>query len=325
MIKISIVVPIYNVEKYLCRCIDSIINQTIKDIEVILVDDGSTDSCPKICDQYAQKDIRIRVIHKSNGGLSSARNEGIKVAQGQYIGFVDSDDYVNINMYEKLYNQAIEKGADIVQCHFKKVYEDEDYSRLINECDVDELSNNEALLRLVKMGELHVQSVVAWNKIYKKELFQNISYPIGKLHEDEFTTYKLFANSSKIVDISQELYYYRQVEGSIMNRKFNVKRLDYLEALVNMVNFFKNKNDDELFRLLIQRSIDTCRMYYYEAYDKIGDKSTCNGIKQKYNFMFKYYLCNKNIKIEKKLSSCIFYISQNIYKLIQTKRKKQLY
>ena len=121
MPKVSIVVPIYNVEKYLEQCIDSIINQTLKEIEIILVDDGSPDNCPQICDDYVKKDSRIKVVHKTNGGLSSARNAGIEIATGDYIGFVDSDDYIELDMYEKMYNIAIENNVDFVMSDYYSV------------------------------------------------------------------------------------------------------------------------------------------------------------------------------------------------------------
>ncbi|WP_206425633.1 glycosyltransferase family 2 protein [Romboutsia sp. Marseille-P6047] len=124
MAKVSVIIPIYNVEKYLNRCIDSVINQSLKDIEIILVNDGSPDNCPKICDEYANKDSRIKVIHKSNGGLSSARNAGMKIATGDYIGFVDSDDYIEINMYEQMYKVAYENNVDFVMSDYYKVYND---------------------------------------------------------------------------------------------------------------------------------------------------------------------------------------------------------
>ena len=116
--KVSIIVPIYNVEKYLRQCLDSIVNQTLKDIEIILVDDGSTDSCPSICDEYASKDKRIIVIHKENAGLGAAYNTGLDIAKGDYIGFVESDDFIELNMYEELYERAVQTGVDLVKCNF---------------------------------------------------------------------------------------------------------------------------------------------------------------------------------------------------------------
>ena len=137
MPKISIIVPVYNVEQYINRCIDSLLGQTLKDIEIILVDDGSPDQCPQICDEYARKDSRIKVIHKKNNGLGYARNSGLELATGEYIAFVDSDDYVNINMYEKLYNETINNNFDIVYCGFivenkdKSTYEEKKKDRIL--------------------------------------------------------------------------------------------------------------------------------------------------------------------------------------------------
>ncbi|WP_270568128.1 glycosyltransferase, partial [Clostridium beijerinckii] len=262
MCKLSIIVPIYNVERYLDKCIDSILNQSFKDFELILVDDGSPDKCGDICNSYSKLDRRIKVIHKQNGGLSSARNAGLDIAVGEYIAFVDSDDWINGDMYDTLYCIAKENNADIVQCRFKKVYNDiEEYVEISKKVNI--IDKIEALTNLIAYGEMHVQSVVTWNKIYKRMLFDDIRFPQGKIHEDEFTTYKFFYKSKKIVLCDDELYYYRQVDNSIMNTKFNKKRLDYLDALEEMYNFFKQNK--KLHNLVMIRYIDSYRTYYFKC------------------------------------------------------------
>ena len=256
---ISVIVPVYNVERYIDKCIKSIINQTYKDIEIILVNDGSLDNSGKICDYYAIKDKRIKVIHKKNGGLSDARNTGLDVAKGQYIVFLDSDDWVDKYFLEKLYNLSDKYDADIVCCNFKNVYsENED---LHHSNDIKLYSNMEALNYLYTNDG--IKMVIAWNKMYKAELFKVNRYPIGKIHEDEFLTPKLIYESKKIVCTEDELIYYRQTDNSITNSKFNKKRLDAIEALVNRRDFFKKnnfiqlykKNNKKLFFLLIQYHI----------------------------------------------------------------------
>ena len=174
---ISVIVPIYNVEKYLERCVDSIVNQTYRNLEIILVDDGSPDNCPKMCDDFAKKDSRIRVVHKKNGGLSDARNSGMKIASGECIVFVDSDDYVDCNMIAKMYDVMLKDDSDVVSCGVKWVDEN---GEVISEPTVDKneiLDTNEAMIEIIIDGKLkqHV-----WNKMYKTELIQDILFKKGK-------------------------------------------------------------------------------------------------------------------------------------------------
>ena len=184
--KITIVVPVYKVEKYLRRCIESILQQTYKNIEIILVDDGSPDNCGKICDEYKEKDNRIIVIHKENGGLSDARNAGIDIATGKYIAFIDSDDYVANNFISSLYDVCIKNECEIAQCKFKRVTEDyKEEQKEISETTI--LDGKSAIKEIY--GQNDVYTIVAWNKLYLKNLFNDIRYTVGKIHEDESTTY----------------------------------------------------------------------------------------------------------------------------------------
>lgn len=212
---ISVIIPIYKVEDYLKQCIDSVINQSYKHLEIILVDDGSPDNCGKICDEYANKDKRIKVIYKENGGLSDARNAGINVAKGDYIAFVDSDDWIHQEMCEKLITIAIEEEADIVECKFKSVYKreymDEDN---INQ-KVKVFNNIEALKNHFYGQDLYR---CVWNKIYKRELFNNIRFPKGIEAEDLHTTYKLFYKAKKIAFTEYIGYYYYIRKDSIMGK-----------------------------------------------------------------------------------------------------------
>ena len=189
MDKISIIVPFYNVEKYAPKCIESIINQTYTNLEIILVDDGSPDTCGKICDDYALKDGRIKVIHKKNAGLSDARNVGIKEATGKYIGFVDGDDYIEKDMYKYLYNLIKENNADISICGVEEVYEDGSIQDEKAKESIEILSKEDAIKELLLDKKVRSH---AWDKLYKRELFENIEYPYGRKMEDIATTYKLF-------------------------------------------------------------------------------------------------------------------------------------
>lgn len=235
---ISIIVPIYNVERYLKRCVDSIRKQTYSNIEIILVDDGSPDGCPKMCEEYAVMDDRIVVIHKENGGLSSARNAGIELASGEYIAFVDADDVINKKYIEILYHICEENGCDIAQCEFISVPEEFVKAEVKDECQVSIISSKDALYNSCKEVDA-VKYNVTWNKLYKRDLFAEIRFPNGKIHEDEFTTYKIFYCAKKIAIVNAYLYYYVQRDDSIMNRKFSLARLNVLDALDEKVFFLR--------------------------------------------------------------------------------------
>lgn len=216
--KISLVIPIYKVELYLDRCIKSIVVQTYTNLEIILVDDGSPDQCPKLCDDWEKRDFRIKVIHKPNGGLSDARNVGIEAATGDYILFVDSDDYISVDMCEKMILAAKKNNSDMVMCGFILKYPDREIRTPLITGDVERVYSNLEMLDLFFKTK-KVELTVAWNKMYRRDVFftpEHIRYPVGKLHEDEFTTYKLIYASKKITVIPEFLYYYVQRSQSIM-------------------------------------------------------------------------------------------------------------
>ena len=227
---ISVIVPIYNVEKYLDRCVESIINQTYKNLEIILVDDGSPDNCPKMCDDYAKKDSRIKVVHKENGGLSDARNAGMKVATGEYVSFIDSDDYISLDFYETLLETMVDNDSDIVECGVVKFYEDNNFDEYNDDLKVTNYETVDALDGLISENPFkqHV-----WNKLYKSSVALDIPYAVGKLNEDEFWTYQVFGKAKKVTRINQTMYYYFQRNGSIMGNSYNIRRLDALEGKVN--------------------------------------------------------------------------------------------
>lgn len=236
---ISIVVPIYNVELYLQECLESIIHQTYKKLEIILVDDGSPDGCPQICDSYQQKDQRIKVVHKTNGGLSDARNAGINVATGELISFVDSDDIISRKFIELLYKPFQKsKNVDISICKFKPFYNNKlkhsfTESQSI-EVDLDTLLSQNASLNTF----LSMECNSACNKLYRRRLFENIKFPKGKIYEDVSTTYKLLFNSNKIYSTQSQLYYYRVRSGSIMGAKsFSLDYLNFVDAIHETIDW----------------------------------------------------------------------------------------
>lgn len=259
--KISVIVPVYQVEKYVVNCIESICNQTYTNLEIILVDDGSKDKSGQICDSYSKKDSRIQVIHKINGGLSDARNYGIDRATGEYICFIDSDDMIAQNYIEKLFNLLKKENADIAICDYQEVYSKDEIKVGKEAKKICNFSSYEAIKELYNDND-NVKMVVTWNKLYKTALFSQIRFPVGKLHEDEFTTYKLFYNAKKIVVTNEKLYYYVKRDGSIMRQKYYLKRLDILNAYEERMNFFKEHHEEELYKLTFQHYCYTINVHY---------------------------------------------------------------
>lgn len=259
MPKISVIVPIYKVEKYLNKCIDSILSQTFKDFEIILVDDGSPDNCGAICDKYESENENIKVIHQQNGGLSFARNSGIDFvfanSNSEWIAFVDSDDYLKENYLEKLYNACIENDADLVVCDFERVDEKGNYCEKQHEFLSEVLTDKtEVFNRLYYDWRIHP----AWNKLYKKEIFNNIRFDNGKLHEDEFIIHKVLFESKKTVFIDDSPYCYLTRTSGIMGTESIKTRNNGLEAEIERYYFcVKNKiiTEDRLFTVEYMRNV----------------------------------------------------------------------
>ena len=243
---ITIIVPVYNVEKYLRKCIDSILCQTYENLQIILVDDGSTDDSGAICDEYGVKDNRIEVIHKANGGLSSARNAGLNIAIGEYVAFVDSDDYIANDMVETACNAITCQNADICIFNIKWIYENGDvYDKVSPSPISDELiTKDQAFNKLCSSTYFYYVTVV--NKLYKRAVFNNLRFPVGKLHEDEFTVHYIFNACEKIVSVKKELYFYVQRENSIMHSRVSIKRLDGAWAFLDRSRFFKERHLKEM-------------------------------------------------------------------------------
>ncbi len=232
---ISVVIPVYNVEKYLCRSIDSVVQQTYKNLEIILVDDGSTDGCPEICDEYAKKDNRIKVIHKENGGLSDARNAGIREVHGSYVGFVDSDDWIALNMYENLLDLIEKAHADIAVCGVVRVEEEKEIMQPNKRIIV--LNQKEYIERYFKINS-QVTEYYAWNKLYKVSLLSEDQYPKGLTAEDVFGTYKAILKADKIV-LTNQMYYYYYYNANSITGHFSNKVFDQIEVWDKVVEYTK--------------------------------------------------------------------------------------
>ena len=233
---ISVIVPVYKVETYLARCIESIVNQTYRNLEIILVDDGSPDSCPAMCDEWAKTDSRIKVEHKQNGGLSDARNAGMAAATGECVGFVDSDDWLAPEMYERLLMALQSDGSDIAACSVEMVWENETPSRMLTIQTNCVLERDEAQLALIEESNLK-QPV--WYKLYRKEVVDGIAFEKGKYHEDVFWSYQAVGNAKRVSIIDYVGYYYWQRSGSIMGAEYSLKRLDAMEAYCNRYAYMK--------------------------------------------------------------------------------------
>lgn len=321
MEKISVIVPVYNVEKYLNKCIDSIINQTYKNLEIILVDDGSTDSSGEICNQYAKKDDRIKVIHKVNGGLSDARNKGIEVATGEYISFIDSDDYIVENMYEKLISDMTKYNADMVMCRLIDCY------GTIPELDKNEnvkLLDVEESIKIVL--EAQITSVTVVNKLYNKKIFNELKFPKGKTSEDAYIMIDIIMKCKKIVLDMSQLYYYIHRESSITTGKFNnITGYDPIKAYEKNYETIKN-NYPNLLNLAKMRVI----WANFTVLDRMlnSNMKADNNIVEYLRGNLKFVLCNNCFTISRKISAIALKLNIKLYKLclnLFNKKNRKLY
>lgn len=241
---ITVVLPIYNVAKWLDTCIQSIVEQTYRNLQIILVDDGSTDESPTICEHWAAKDSRINVVHQRNAGLSAARNTGLRLRKGEYICFVDSDDYVEHDYVKRMLDTAHAEQADMVVCNVRK--EDENGDAPAEEADpsfeTKTLTSRQYMIYAMQSSWKHI---VAWNKLYRSEIWNNLTYPVGKIHEDEFVFAQLVVRCRRVACINDVLYHYVQHDDSITNEKYSIRNLDKIEALCQRFLFLDEKGFNE--------------------------------------------------------------------------------
>ena len=320
MQKLSVIVPVYKVEPYIHKCVDSILGQTYTNLEVILVDDGSPDNCGKICDEYAAKDKRVKVIHKKNGGLSDARNAGIDISTGDIIGFIDSDDYIEARMYQEMIDYMEHNNLDIVcadtnqvkgnkikfKPRYKKNYvwnKQEALSEILNE----NLDN------------------AAWNKIYKREIIGNTRFPLGRVYEDVATIYKFIYNAHKVGYLSKPYYYYVKRKGSIVTSGFNCKsRYDCFVGYIERLNFAeKHKLScvEACRKQALETALATLTAFYAnnenidsDRYKKVNDfikmqLDKKNHLRKKHEFLlWSFKNCRVLHKIYAKMSSILKYL-----------------
>ena len=282
---VSVIVPVYKVEKYLEKCVDSIINQTYKNLEIILVDDGSPDNCPKMCDLYAKEDKRVKVIHKQNGGLSDARNAGLDIMTGNFVCFVDSDDWVEKNYVEEMLNIQQKTNADVVACGINLVNE-ETGEISIFKCSKENViyEDNKILRKYFKKNE--IISGVAWNKLYKKYIFEHLRYPKGRIYEDNAIILQILHKCKKLVVIKDRLYNYLKRRNSIMLTGMTEQKLK---------SMILNNEERTQFLIQINEKSILCKeivlylKHYCWIYRELKDENLKNILKQDFKIKWNKY------------------------------------
>lgn len=295
---VSVIVPIYKVEPYLRRCLDSIVNQTYTNLEIILIDDGSPDACPQICDEYAARDNRIVVIHKENGGLSDARNAGLDICKGEYISFIDSDDWVDEKYIEMLLDLAVKENADIAVASCQYVSDNPLQGKKMFSSAFGKISYENILIEI--FGKQNPSFVAAWGKIFRRSLIRQFKFPKGKIHEDEYLNYQWFFKARKIVCEPNSIYYYFLRADSITG---SASKYNKIEILSQQYNFFVRNALKLPFKWILP---SLCWEYLWEYGNSVlkKDSTAPNYLKQ-----FQYYtsLILKEVNIPKtiKIFFCI--------------------
>ncbi|WP_110301219.1 glycosyltransferase [Halanaerobium congolense] len=310
--KISIIVPVYNSEKYLRRCINSIISQTYSNLEIILINDGSEDKSGEICEEFSLLDNRVKVIHTENCGQASARNTGLKIATGDYIGFVDSDDWIDKDMYELLLKMIEKHDADIAECGFNVVYDD--YIERLNKQSFIVSDKITSIRNFVKNSRLH-SNIVIWNKLYSKKIISDLRFPIIPAYEDDYFTLRALYNSNKLVSTTNAKYNYYQTKApSVIRGKFNKNRLSGLWVLNQNAKFLKNKVPQDIYEKAKQNYYG--RLLYFYSMIFINNLDNCEDYKNKIEFEIKNnikdILLSKNC-LQLKLKAILFYLSEDLY------------
>ncbi len=295
---VSIIVPTYNVEPYIKRCIESLLCQTYTMIEILIIDDGSTDNTLSICQGYAQNDCRIKIITQEHEGQSIARNRGLDIANGEWFFFVDSDDWIDENTIENMRMLAEKNGADIICCGIQYVYDDE--RRMMTSGENEIYCNTEALHEM--MCNHNICSVV-WNKLYKAKLWEHIRFPKGKLHEDEYITYQVLYEARKIYFTKEPYYMYFQRNDGIMGKLLNSNNMDKIEAISERTDFFMERNEDRLVDESLLEGITYTKYLYrsnmqYKS-DDLFERMLIDSYKQQMNRIWS----RKTISVKNKVIS----------------------
>ncbi len=330
MEKISIIIPVYNVEDYLDRCIKSVVSQTYKNLEIILVDDGSTDICPAMCDKWADNDIRIKVIHKKNGGLSDARNAGMKEATGKYFFFIDSDDFISSDCIECLKVALDNNNCQIAIGSLEKVCNDKIYNgtfsnsvRVVNKFDYWK----EYYINLFDNPFFSGVLINGCCKLIERSLFDNIEFPYGKINEDTFTTYRVFDNAKSIAIVDRPLYFYEIRSSSISHKRKEVSHFDILDALEERVDYFVLKcHDEQLIKYAFIDLLDNQIERYLIAKSSYENLSLAREIKKKfvatYNQANKYNAFDTQLYKKRTPLYRMFYINEYLFRITRKIARK---
>lgn len=308
---ISVIIPVYNVEQYIGRCLDSLINQSYKNLEIILINDGSTDKSGEICDSYSNKYENMYVYHKKNGGVSSARNLGLEKISpnSKFIGFIDPDDFIDSNMYKILYDNLIKYDADMSICDVEKVYDNNcNFKKLSNINDAKLTNNTEVLENYFNNFE---KSVIVCNKLFKRECIKDIKFEIGKIYEDQIYSIEAIYKSPKVVITNKKLYYYYQREDSISHGGYNIDGWgDLFYAAENYIKFGKLIQNRKFTLLAIERCLGVALGGFAYKYN-LNSKDYYEW-KKIYRSTFRKYIREiKNYRL--KIVYLLYYINPNIY------------
>ena len=310
---ISIIVPVYNVEEYLPRCVESILAQTYKNLEIILVDDGSTDHSGEICDAYRGKDARIRVIHKKNGGLSDARNAGLDIMTGEYVACIDSDDFVSPFFISNLWIALDKSESDMASSWFVEYYNGDivPSAQEVELAKVKELSREKYFEKLLYQDGVEIS---AWGKLYKSEYYQNVRYPVGKLYEDVSTTYLLIEKAQKIAVISNVDYYYFQRKNSIAQTEFSMRKMDAINNMRIFGAFIEEKYPNLMDAFECRYFNTVCNILFQidEPEFEKAKKDLWNDVKRcRFDV-----LRNANARLKSRLAATVSYGGYHIMKKI---------
>lgn len=309
---ISVIVPVYNVEKYIHTCINSILNQSYKDFELILVDDGSSDSCPIICNQYAKDYNNVVVIHKRNGGLSDARNIGTEIAKGEYITYIDSDDYIDKTYLEVLWGLINKYKADIAVTGIRKFYEEENITLFNHSIKEYCFSGMEALEHMLYQNMLDSSACAMLLPI---KIAKKYPFPYGKYHEDEFTTYKYYASASRVAITTKPQYFYLQRKHSIMHT-FGQANLDELEAADNLVNVCSTDYPNILNAALSKKFSDYCQVLLSVKNLKQVNPEIYNRIIYFLNAIKKKIIIDSKARKKNRVAALLLFIDPKVLILI---------
>ena len=299
---ISVIVPVYNVEKYLDKCVNSILSQTYRDFELILVDDGSTDKSGIICDEYAEKDSRVVVIHKKNGGPSEARNEGVHTAEGELITFIDSDDFVTDDYLYVLEKTLFDSRADISAVKIKCIADGERIIPRKKKLKTKEISGREALLNVLYQKDL---DTTPCGMLFRKRIVQQNPFPEGKYHEDDYTMYKYFEQASTVVIILDIKYYYIQRQGSIMHQKTDRIIMDEIEAADSIETYFSCKDNDLQKAAKSKKFSNYCQVVCENSSDKLIKIELYEKLRKYLNKEKMRILLDKNTRLKNKVAALL--------------------